>query len=63
MKKINVYKQTQDDWYPSYKLTNNVELVRVSFTTTGPNPPVIGEWRVYILKAIITERELIKESL
>jgi hypothetical protein len=48
MKKINVYKKTLDDWYPSYKLTNNVELVKVSFTTTGPNPPINGEWRVCV---------------
>ena len=51
--RVEVFKYTSDDWCPSYKLVNpcwnegeNLKLVRVSFTQTGPNPPSDGEWRV-----------------
>jgi hypothetical protein len=45
--RTTVYKETTDDWYPSYKC-HNMLLVRVSLTQTGPTPPVDGEWRVCV---------------
>jgi len=40
MKKINVYKPTNDDWYPAYQVEgwDNLQLVCVTFTQTGPDP-------------------------
>jgi hypothetical protein len=50
--RTDVFKYTSDDWYPSYILTNSHNkikgLVKVSFTQTGPNPPIEGEWRVCV---------------
>lgn len=44
---IDVFKRTSDEWYPSFlEYRNGESLVRVSFTQTGPNPPIDGEWRV-----------------
>ena len=48
MKKVNVYKTTSDNWHPSFQLKDGTQLVRVSFTQTGPNPPHNGEWRVCV---------------
>lgn len=31
MKPVEVYKQTQDDWYPSYQIESGTKLVKVSF--------------------------------
>ena len=52
----NVFKVTSDDWFPPYRLgswyngtkPNETQLVEVSFTQTGPNPPTSGEWRVCV---------------
>jgi hypothetical protein len=47
--KINVYKKTNDDWYPNFKIENGDDLVRVSFTQTGPDPNLgYGDWRVCV---------------
>lgn len=51
MKRITVYKETHDDWHPSYTVHgwDDLKLVTVSFTQTGPNPDVgDGEWRVCV---------------
>jgi hypothetical protein len=51
MKKINVYKPTNDDWYPVYQVKgwDNLQLVCVSFTQTGPDPARgNGKWRVCV---------------
>ena len=49
MMKTQVFKETKDCWYPSYKLTDGKMLVRVVFTQTGPNPKGgDGEWRVCV---------------
>ena len=52
MDKITVYKETQDNWYPVYRVkgwNNNLNLVCVSFTQTGPNPANgDGQWRVCV---------------
>lgn len=49
--RINVYKQTDDDWCGNYKVADDVrvsDLVEVSFCQTGPNPPINGDWRVCV---------------
>ena len=47
--KIDVFKITSDEWYPSFKLNGGEKsLVEVSLTQTGPNPPTLGEWRVCV---------------
>lgn len=54
--RVDVFKRTSDDWYPSYELAQwnkgieHQKLVEVSFLQTGPKPkPLIGgEWRVCI---------------
>jgi hypothetical protein len=51
MKKINVYKPTNDDWYPAYQVKgwSNLQLVCVSFIQTGPDPARgNGQWRVCV---------------
>ena len=48
---IDVYKQTDDDWYGNYKVVDDArvsDIVKVSFCQTGPNPPINGDWRVCI---------------
>lgn len=44
----DVFKNTSDDWYPSYLLNDDTKLVKVSFTQTGLNPPINGKWRVCV---------------
>lgn len=50
--RVDVFKRTSDDWFPSYSLqqwNKGVEsqmLVEVTFCTTGPKPPHNGDWRV-----------------
>lgn len=54
--RCDIFKVTTDDWYPAFKLAdwykgtkpNETMLVQVSFTQTGPNPPINGEWRVCV---------------
>lgn len=52
--RVDVFKRTDDDWYPSYNLeqwnkgVEKQKLVEVTFCTTGANPPYDGEWRVCI---------------
>ena len=49
--RVNVYKPTDDDWYDSYQISNagaETMLVQVSFTQTGPSPPIKGDWRVCV---------------
>lgn len=47
--RVDVYKETKDDWYPEFQLTDGTKLVRVSFTQTGPDPKKFnGEWRVCV---------------
>lgn len=49
--RINVYKETDDDWYGNYRVEGDdrvSNLVCVSFTQTGPNPPINGDWRVCV---------------
>ena len=47
--RIDVYKPTNDDWYPNFKVTDGPDLVHVSFTQTGPNPEKFeGEFRVCV---------------
>lgn len=52
--RVDVFKRTSDDWYPSYTLNqynsgvDHQKLVEVSFTQTGPIPPTIGDWRVCV---------------
>lgn len=49
MKLHHVYKKTHDQWCGSYELGNSGELlVLVGFSQTGPNPPIDGEWIVYV---------------
>lgn len=45
-----VYKETTDDWYPSYKIKDtSIKLVEVAFTKTGQDPKNFkGEWRVCV---------------
>ena len=44
--KVDVYKRTSDNWYPSYK-SDDGDLVAVSFVKTGPSDsPTDFEWRV-----------------
>jgi len=48
---VDVFKRTTDDWYPSYLIQGDIrfsKLVEVSFTQTGPNPPITGDWRVCV---------------
>ncbi len=49
---IDVFKRTEDDWYGCYKIADDVrvsDLVKVSFTQTGPDPKNFkGEWRVCV---------------
>ena len=45
--RITVYKETTDDWYPSYKCSD-MQLVSVTLCQTGPYPPINGEWRVCV---------------
>lgn len=50
--RVDVFKRTSDDWYPSYSLNEynkgieHQKLVEVTFCQTGPNPPYNGGWRV-----------------
>ena len=50
--KINVFKQTNDEWYGNYKIEDDCRvygLVEVKFTQTGPDPKYgLGEWRVCV---------------
>lgn len=47
--RTEVFKRTDEDWYPCYKLDSGREsLVEVIFTQTGPNPPLVGQWRVCV---------------
>lgn len=41
--RIDVYKDTQDDWYPSFRLNDRHDLVRCSFFPLGD-----GLWRVCV---------------
>lgn len=46
---LQVFVRTTDDWYPSYTLSPSGErVVEVTFTQTGPRPPVDGLWRVCV---------------
>lgn len=46
--RIEVFKETTDDWFPSYKVYDR-KLVTVSLTQTGPDPNAgNGEWRVCV---------------
>jgi hypothetical protein len=42
MKPVDVFKETDDEWYPSFNLENETQLVRVSFTQTTSSK----KWRV-----------------
>ena len=44
---LSVFKQTKDDWYPSFKIAGDVrysDLVSVSYIELFPS----GEWRVCV---------------
>jgi len=42
--KTHTLKPTNDDWHPNYP----GNLVKVSLTQTGPNPPINGDFRVCV---------------
>lgn len=53
--RVEVFKITSDDWYPSYHLDSwhqgvqKQGLVEVAFVQTGPDPKNgLGEWRVCV---------------
>ena len=47
--KVEVFKGTSENWFPSYKMDGGKKLlVKVCFTQTGPNPPTHGDWRVCV---------------
>lgn len=51
MKRITVFKETTDNWFPSYKVEGRayLQLVTVELTQTGPDPNAgNGEWRVCV---------------
>lgn len=37
MNKVRVFKQTSDDWFPSYQIDDNLNLVQVSFIPFDDN--------------------------
>lgn len=47
MKRVDVYKLTQDDWYPEYSCEDG-KLVCVSFLKTGPESLTGYDWRVCV---------------